>query len=393
MKKIIIVAFTPPYPLSHGGNRQVIYNLLLWLRKNKYHIQFVYQSNAVDQGLIDFTESLVDEFYPVCKYIYKDDKNNGFINRVINFFKKKIHKIRFVDVRPCWLETKNVVEELCKDSSVKAVIVEYIYIADVLDVVPANILKLIHTHDMISRVKKEIGDVGGDTQGREVSEEFEKSKLNKCDVIIALQKYEAALFKKMLPEKKVIILGHYCRESVERPVKNIVKNSILFVGGDNPLNRRGLALFCKHSWPRVLELVPDATLRVAGPVGSSLPNGLSNSCALGRLSDSEIDQEYRSANLVINPVDLGTGLKIKTIEALSYGKALVSTENGIEGLIENDDVTWLVAAGWDDFAECTVKLLIDDEFRERIELNVLSYTKKYLTEDYVYQAFKCVLQE
>ena len=49
-----------------------------------------------------------------------------------------------------------------------------------------------------------------------------------------------------------------------------------------------------------------------------------------------IEKEYAEATVVINPAWIGTGLKIKTVEALARGKALVTTPKGIEGL--PDDV-------------------------------------------------------
>ena len=398
MKKIIIVSFIPPYPLSQGGNRQVIYNLLLWLKKNGYYVQFVYQSYEISDELYDFFINLVDELHPVCKIIpprkFRDRKR--LIYKIIYKIIKKIKLDKFLinkfHIRVCWEETKQVVKDLCVDGTVNAVISEYIWMADVFDVVPNKTLKLIHTHDMLSRVKKEIGDLGGDTQGREVSESYEKSKLEKCHVIIALQKVEADLFKKLMPKKMCIVLGHHCREHINKPVQLIDKNSIYFIGGNNPLNIRGLQMFCHKSWPKVLNVIPDANLRVMGPVGSSLPHGIKNSCVLGKLTDEELNIEYKKANIIINPVDLGTGLKIKTIEALSYGKALVSTVCGVEGLDERfNNISWLVASEWDDFSNKIIKLLSDDNYRKTIEKSALEYAKEYLTEEYVYKELKEIL--
>jgi glycosyltransferase involved in cell wall biosynthesis len=46
------------------------------------------------------------------------------------------------------------------------------------------------------------------------------------------------------------------------------------------------------------------------------------------------DEVYRLGNVIINPMQTGTGLKIKTLEALAYGKTVLSTHAGACGLNE-----------------------------------------------------------
>ena len=41
---------------------------------------------------------------------------------------------------------------------------------------------------------------------------------------------------------------------------------------------------------------------------------------------------YNSVDVVINPVEFGTGLKIKSVEGLAFGKPLITTPEGVVGL-------------------------------------------------------------
>ena len=53
---------------------------------------------------------------------------------------------------------------------------------------------------------------------------------------------------------------------------------------------------------------------------------------IGRVE--RLEDFYRSVDLVINPMMFGTGLKIKTVEALSFGHSIISTWAGMSGILE-----------------------------------------------------------
>jgi glycosyltransferase involved in cell wall biosynthesis len=244
---------------------------------------------------------------------------------------------------------------------------------------------------MLSRVKEEIGDHGVDTQDRECTPQEERKALLRGDVIIALQENEAKLFKQLVPEREVVVLGFTPPRIISAPGNSVVPGTVFMVGGDNPLNRRGLLLFCSEVWPKVLKKIPEAQLRIAGPVGTSLPEHTPNALALGRLET--LENEYLSACVVVNSVDLGTGLKIKTVEALCYGKAVVSTDKGVEGLQLKNSAPFLVASDWNDFADKVIELLKDEGLRRRLEQHAVSYANVHFTDEMVYAELKHCLEK
>jgi glycosyltransferase involved in cell wall biosynthesis len=95
------------------------------------------------------------------------------------------------------------------------------------------------------------------------------------------------------------------------------------------MNVRGLQEFLRFAWPAIRQEVPEAELVVAGAVSEGV-RGLSGVNALGRVDD--LAELYRSARVVINPAHAGTGLKIKTLEALSQLRPIVTWPTGVEGL-------------------------------------------------------------
>ena len=113
--------------------------------------------------------------------------------------------------------------------------------------------------------------------------------------------------------------------------------------------------------PRVRDKVPGVELALVGSICEHVDDtiGLTK---LGTVSD--LRPAYASAALVVNPLRIGTGLKIKTIEALGHGKSLVTTPIGAEGLETGDGAAFLIAETATEFADAIIGLLHD---RQRAE--------------------------
>ena len=110
----------------------------------------------------------------------------------------------------------------------------------------------------------------------------------------------------------------------------------LFVGSDILPNQTGLAFLLDSVWPQVRAAVPGATLAIAGTIGQRL--GRSNPAQLAaagieRLGVvSSLEVEYARSAVCLVPLLVGSGIKIKLLEALAFGKAIVSTPIGVQGL-------------------------------------------------------------
>jgi len=72
----------------------------------------------------------------------------------------------------------------------------------------------------------------------------------------------------------------------------------------------------------------------------------------------DLDELYRSAAVVINPVPAQTGLSIKSVEALARGKCLVTTPAGAQG-IPHDGTAMVVLPAAEQFGAAIVELFAD----------------------------------
>jgi glycosyltransferase involved in cell wall biosynthesis len=95
---------------------------------------------------------------------------------------------------------------------------------------------------------------------------------------------------------------------------------------------------------------------------------------LGRVD--ELDDFYDAIRFAINPVMSGTGLNIKTIEALAYGRALVATEIGAKG-INSEEPVLVKCANAREFADAVINLLSNQQECDRLARNAHRYIEKY----------------
>ena len=76
---------------------------------------------------------------------------------------------------------------------------------------------------------------------------------------------------------------------------------------------------------------------------------------------------YASASVVVVPLRVGGGTRLKILEAMAMEKAIISTEVGAEGIeyTRNQDI--LIENDPEDFANATIKIMVDDELRNTLQ--------------------------
>ncbi len=137
------------------------------------------------------------------------------------------------------------------------------------------------------------------------------------------------------------------------------------------VNIRSLDGFLSHAWPQILQECPWARMEIGGSDlqkaefrrWSAIP-GVS---VVGFVED--VESFYRDAALTVCPVFEGGGTKIKVIESLWHGRAVVLTPHSLRG---NEDLLGMnrgvaVGADWQALASKCVKLLSDVSTRHALE--------------------------
>jgi hypothetical protein len=224
----------------------------------------------------------------------------------------------------------------------------------VLPLLNASAFKIIDTHDVLSMRAEKVGAFGVEHQVVEAG--AERRRLERADVIIAIQENERTALEALVPGRPVVTAGVDFDVLEDAPPPP--GRQVLYVASDNPMNRHGLRDFLRHAWGRVRDAVPEAELMVVGAVGASVPVAPAGVTVLGRVDD--LDPLYRASRVVINPAVAGTGVKIKTLEALAHLRRVVAWPNGVDGLSPAVAALCRTATDWYSFSEQLVELLTND---------------------------------
>lgn len=137
--------------------------------------------------------------------------------------------------------------------------------------------------------------------------------------------------------------------------------TVLFPGTfDYPPNVDGALWFCSEVWPRVLEAVPDARLILAGR--SPTPKILALAAQPGVSVRADVPTMvpfFEAARLVVVPLRIGSGTRVKALEALAAGRPVAGTTTGLAGLDVVDGVHVRMADEPAALASAIVELLRD----------------------------------
>ncbi len=247
-----------------------------------------------------------------------------------------------------------------------AVIAEYCWMAPCLDVVENRALKMVDTHDLMY-LRGRIYGAGSAAAWVNCTRDEEALLLARADVIMAIQPHERLELEAMVPSATVIHVPHACWAEERSGLGRSQPDVISFVGSDNHSNVTGIRAFLENAWPVVRRAHPRAELRIYGNVVKKLDSGVQRDGVRLLGYTDHVGDAYAQASVMINPVTHGTGLKIKTVEALAFGKALVTTSCGAAGLEDHAGTAFLMEDEAAAFGAAVDHLLSDEVARRNLE--------------------------
>jgi polysaccharide biosynthesis protein PslH len=144
---------------------------------------------------------------------------------------------------------------------------------------------------------------------------------------------------------------------------------LIFTGSMDWLpNEDAMQFFCREILPLIRAAEPDVTLSIVGRAPTPAVARLASEPGIrvtGRVDD--VRPYMTEAAVYVVPLRIGGGTRLKIFEAMSMGKAVVSTRVGAEGLPVADGTHLLLADEPKIFASTVIDLLRDRERRARLE--------------------------
>jgi sugar transferase (PEP-CTERM/EpsH1 system associated) len=204
------------------------------------------------------------------------------------------------------------------------------------------------------------------------SRKAERHYIPRFDCCVVVSPAEGELLQRVLPKVRPVVIENGVDCARLKPLPDSPSGSGLLFTGEMgyPPNTDGAMLFARSILPRIRAFVPDAKLFVVGHSPAALVKRLGWEPGIevtGYVND--ILPHYRRSKVAVVPLRAGGGTRLKILESMALGRAVVSTSIGCAGLEVRHGVHLMIADHPQQFADCVVRLLGDDALRAKLTGN------------------------
>lgn len=163
-------------------------------------------------------------------------------------------------------------------------------------------------------------------------EESEEKTFEYSDRIFSLTNRDAELIKNIYGKQINAVIPTTFEDKFD--LNKCVSHSwnrkeLLFIGSMFGPNYEGIKWFCKN----VMKELPEYTLKIVGKdfevKRRELVSESNNIEVIGTVDN--LEPYYYADNVMVMPIFYGDGQKVKTAEAMMYGKIIIATDEALEG--------------------------------------------------------------
>ncbi|MCM1501093.1 MAG: glycosyltransferase [Bacteroidales bacterium] len=376
MKKILVAADMTTHPCI-GGNNQCVMQYVKCLKQLGFDVYYLLigthgqSKESVDETLAYWGDHI---FY------YKTPKWQFFLQRIYKRLVRKAYPNNIDFYYPCGLNS--YVNDLHSKYDFTGLIVNYIWESRLAF---CNIpIRAIYTHDVFA-FRDERMCAGSDWHHYSVEEEAKA--IRRFPHVLAIQDVERDYFKFLAPKSKVLSV-YSGFTFVDQPVCG--NKNILFFSGRGKLNIEAITKFINEVFPLVLERDSDIHLLLGGQICSCFTREELHPNIELKGSYESPDDFYGLGDIVINPVFEGSGLKIKTFEAIAHGKVTIVDPHSAVGIYKLEKSPLLIAAEPQDYVDEIKKHICSHKPLEYNKAKCKEYIEdlnKYISSKY-FEIFK-----
>jgi glycosyltransferase involved in cell wall biosynthesis len=211
---------------------------------------------------------------------------------------------------------------------------------------------------------------------------YEKLTVRRFPHVVAVSEHDRQLMSAWVDPSRITVVPTGVDLRQYQPDPNVSNREpsplVMFVGAmDWEPNIDAVEFFCKEVWPSVLVAVPGAKFRIVG----RNPDRRVQQVARGSVEVTgrvpAVIDHLREAAVVVVPLRIGGGTRLKIYEAMAAGKAMVSTSVGAEGLDVHHGRDIILADTPKEFGEAILMLLKDADLRKRYQRAAVELASRY----------------
>lgn len=376
-EKILVLCSRPPFPLV-GGEKVRMYNTIKILSK-EYEVDVLYiwdnkdNENLIKEGLNKYVKQVIAFKYKkiefkknVIKSFIKNDLplqvNYYYFDSIKKWIKlnyKKYNKIFCNHIR---------MYEYVKDLSIEVVI-------DYVDAISMN-------YKRVEKIKKFPLNVIYKYEGNLVQKyEIEISKNVQKKLLISEVDKNYLIDKGA--DSRFEILSNYVKEFNKSEDILEKENIISFLGKmDYEPNVSAVKYFVKNIFEKIKKENKKLKFRVIGgyPTEDILKlNNIEGIEVTGFVEN--IEKYFKESSLFIAPMISGAGIQNKILEAMSFGKCVITTSIGAEGLKNLTGDELIVLDNSEEMQKKIEYLLLNRSVRKKIGIKAKEYIQKNYSEE------------
>lgn len=375
-----VLFFYPENPiLKTQGNNSRVLILLEYFKSRNIKVDFVSERTKIlnEKELEDIKKTkLVENAYLLERRGRKKNQLNYFFNYSI--YAK--HEKNFRVFNRLLFGYKDIFNEILNQNKYDFIFISYVDWAELVkrNKIARKSRLIIDTHDFLTsqfQNKQRINEINNFNLPIYFEKEINYLKL--FDDVLAISIEEKYLFSQFL-KNRIHYLPHTLKNNFTTDLnKNI---DVLYVASDNQHNIDSANWFFEKVFKKLDSKI---NVVVVGKICKHINYEAENLTKISYIED--LNDLYKKTRVSICPMLTGTGIKIKVVEALSYGIPVVCNERGVDGLLNKTNNGCLVTNDESEFANYISLLLNDEKFYQKNTEFAKDFFNKTLSNNVVYE--------
>lgn len=366
--KILWVKANKLLPLHSGGDIRS-YHIARYLASRHELSLFSYYDGSPDA---EYERQLTEEFSGACCVCTR--KAQSTIARALDYVLKIGDSAPYAVSRFRSLSVQKRLHDLLSEGGFDVAVCDFLDAA-INFPCPSPIPVVLFQHNVESEIWRRHATTEASRAKRLVYEmefkrivAYEQAAVRRFHHVIAVSGHDKKLMSAWIDPSRLTVVptGVDLQQYVSKVSGGEPSVLVVFVGAmDWEPNIDAVEYFCRQIWPSVLEEIPGARFRVVGRnPDRRVQRFASDSIEMTGRVPSVMDHLLEAAVVVV-PLRIGGGTRLKIYEAMAAGKAVVSTSVGAEGLEVHNGQNIILADSARSFSDSVVTLLKDRELRRR----------------------------
>lgn len=317
------------------------------------------------------------------------DTNIKITDAFFNLFtKKSYHLTRFFNT-----DFQDKLIEVLKDNTFDIILFESVFLSDYVDTIRkySKAKLVIRSHNVEFLIWKRIAEKELNILKKSYLkilahrlEREELSRIQNYDAMLCVSDKDANYFRNNGFERPcaTIPIGIDVMKSLDFNQSEVNFPNLFHLGAlDWIPNQEGLFWFLEEVWPLLISKYPQLQFHIAGrrPSKEILEINTPGVKVHGEIDDAAKFIKHNA--IMVVPLFSGSGMRVKIIEGMMLGKAIVSTKIGAEGINCRNGHDILIADESQSFYNSLCQLIDDQNYFREITQNAVEFVQNNYSEE------------